>query len=39
MTKVIRYLLFFAVFFAAAIVTYSFETGAEVVRRPSGNRI
>ena len=52
MTKVTRYLLFFAVFlpaaafvdffavfFAAAIVTYSFETGAENCRRPSGTQI
>lgn len=30
---------FFAVFFAAAIVTYSFEAGAENCRRPSGTRI
>lgn len=52
MTKVTRYLLFFAagflpaaalvdffaVFFAAAIVTDSFETGAGNCRRPSGTQ-
>ena len=30
---------FFAVFFAAAIVRYSFETGAENCGRPSGTQI